>query len=64
MSEATADHLEAWRAEEEAPFSGWDFSRLDGRWEAEETPWPFRTLAIGHVARPGRVLDLGTGGGE
>jgi SAM-dependent methyltransferase len=64
MSESSVDHLEVWRAEEAAPFAGWDFSSLEGRWEAESPPWPFETLAIGHIARPGRVLDLGTGGGE
>jgi hypothetical protein len=31
--------LDQWRKDEAAPFSGWDFSYLDGRYVQEEPPW-------------------------
>jgi hypothetical protein len=45
------DHLvEAWKREEDRPFTGWDFSYLHGRMLEEQPPWS--------------LLDMGTGGGE
>ena len=52
-------------------FSGWNFDDLrvtrvepspfpDGR----DTPWDYVALAREHAATAGRVIDLGTGGGE
>lgn len=57
--------LRAWlHAETDAPFAGWDFSRLDGRLSEEATPWEYRALVT--TALPGceALLDMGTGGGE
>jgi len=32
-------------AEAEAlPFSGWDFSALNGRWEEDPPPWDYRSI--------------------
>lgn len=56
--------LAAWREEESAPFSGWDFSRLDGRATMSALPWSFEALARAALASAHDVLDVGTGGGE
>jgi len=51
-------------AAEEDRFEGWDFSHLSGR--LVEAPPPFDYLAAvrGRLPGVGRLLDLGTGGGE
>ena len=46
------------------PFSGWDFSYLDGRMVSEELPWDYAALAKSRLASAGSLLDMGTGGGE
>lgn len=56
--------LEAWRDEERAPFSGWDFSRIRARAIDEEPPWSYEDLAREAMRGRRSVLDLGTGGGE
>jgi SAM-dependent methyltransferase len=56
--------IDDWLQEERRPFSGWDFSYLDDKWEEEQPPWDYmdqvRALLRGATA----LLDLGTGGGE
>lgn len=49
---------------ETIPFSGWDFSALEGRWRVGHPPWDYRAIAREHLARSSCFLDLGTGGGE
>lgn len=56
--------LEAWRREEDEPFSGWDFSHLRGRWNEEHPPWSFEDLARDTLRAARTAVDLGTGGGE
>ena len=56
--------VETWKAEERYPFSGWDFSHLDGRMVEGQPPWPYRARAAELMARSSSVLDMGTGGGE
>jgi len=48
----------------DAPFSGWDFSWLDGRSRSEPLPWDYsvRVAALACTART--MLDMGTGGGD
>jgi SAM-dependent methyltransferase len=49
------------------PFSGWDFSRLDGRIVEAPLAWSYPSLILArlHGANPPRsLLDMGTGGGE
>ena len=57
-------HLETWLREEAAPFVGWDFSHLAGRWHEEQPPWSFEELARGALTAARSAVDLGTGGGE
>lgn len=47
-----------------APFSGWDFSWLDGHSRTSPLPWdyPARVAALARTAAT--MLDMGTGGGE
>jgi len=53
-----------WEEEEKMSFQGWDFSRLNKRWEGERLPWDYKEI-IGRYLKPGdRLLDMGTGGGE
>lgn len=56
--------LEAWKEEEQAAFSGWDFSHLAGRLVLDMPPWSYEAM-VRELPPPARsVLDLGTGGGE
>lgn len=56
--------LAAWRREERKPFSGWDFSRLQGRMLQDREPWSYETRAAALLDRSSAVLDMDTGGGE
>ena len=56
--------VEIWKGEEEQPFSGWDFSYLDGRMLEEQAPWSYSSRAAELLRRCSSVIDLGTGGGE
>ena len=33
--------IAAWQREEQQPFTGWDFSYLDGRMLEEQAPWSY-----------------------
>ena len=50
--------------EERAPFSGWDFSHLEGRMLEEQPPWSYAARAAELMDAASAVLDMGTGGGE
>ena len=56
--------MAAWKSEEEQPFTGWDFSYLDGRMVEEHPPWSYLGRAGQLMRRSRAVLDMGTGGGE
>jgi len=58
------DLIETWKREEQQPFSGWDFSHLDGRMLEEQAPWSYSTRAAELMRQAASVLDMGTGGGE
>ena len=58
------DYIKAWKFEEEQPFTGWEFSYLDGRMIEEHPPWSYPARARGLMQRSASVLDMGTGGGE
>jgi SAM-dependent methyltransferase len=49
---------------DERSFTGWDFSYLAGRMLEEPPPWNYEARARQLLAAAGRVVDLGTGGGE
>ena len=55
---------EIWKYEEQQPFTGWDFSYLDGRMLEEQPPWSYSARAAQLMKRSASVLDLDTGGGE
>jgi hypothetical protein len=56
--------IESWKQEEAWPFSGWDFSHLEGRMFEERPPWDYMGRAAVLMGRSSAVLDMGTGGGE
>ncbi len=56
--------LEMWKAEEELPFTGWDFSYLDGRMMLDQPPWSYTSRAKELMRRASSVLDIATGSGE
>lgn len=56
--------IEAWKREEQRPFSGWDFSHLDGRMIEEQPPWDYASRAAELMGRAASALDMDTGGGE
>jgi SAM-dependent methyltransferase len=58
------DLVEKWKHEEQEPFSGWDFSHVDGRMIEEQAPWSYTTRASELMHQIRSVVDLGTGGGE
>lgn len=56
--------LEQWARDAAAPFEGWDFSYLEGRFVEDEPPWRYRDLARAALARSRDAVDVATGGGE
>ena len=56
--------VESWKREELVPFTGWDFSYLDGRMLEDQPPWSYSTRAAELMRQAASVIDLGTGGGE
>lgn len=46
------------------PFTGWDFSWLDGRMHVEPLPWDFTEILRELASESPDLLDMGTGGGE
>jgi SAM-dependent methyltransferase len=56
--------FQEWLREESQPFTGWDFSHLDGRMMQEEHPWSYLTRAAELMRGSASVVDLDTGGGE
>ncbi|MBP7963911.1 MAG: class I SAM-dependent methyltransferase [Caldilineaceae bacterium] len=59
-----ADLLAVWQHEESQPFTGWDFSYLDGRMTQDELPWDYVDRAGALMDGAASVLDMDTGGGE
>lgn len=58
------DSYALWKKEEQASFSGWDFSYIRGRLKEENPPWDYNGEAKKLVKNATAVLDMGTGGGE
>jgi SAM-dependent methyltransferase len=58
------DLIEQWKREEQQPFSGWDFSYLQGRYIEPMPPWSYEAIVRGLLNDADAVLDMGTGGGE
>lgn len=58
------DLVEAWKYEETQPFTGWDFSYLEGRMVEERPPWSYLARAAELMRPSSALLDMGTGGGE
>lgn len=56
--------VETWKREEQQPFSGWDFSYLEGRMLEEQPPWSYLSRSAELMRGVSSVVDLGTGGGE
>lgn len=54
----------SWAHDAAAPFKGWDFSYLRGRFFEAEPSWGYLALARAAVAGAFDVLDVATGGGE
>ena len=49
---------------QQADFSGWDFTWLEGRLVQSDPPWDYPSLVRSAMAGAVSLLDLGTGGGE
>ena len=65
MKSVSCDELiQTWLEEEERPFTGWDFSYLDGRMIQDEEPWSYLERAADLMRNSTSVLDMDTGGGE
>jgi 2-polyprenyl-3-methyl-5-hydroxy-6-metoxy-1,4-benzoquinol methylase len=47
-----------------APFTGWDFSYLDGRMEQDSLPWDYKNIVEKNIFGQEALLDMDTGGGE
>ena len=64
--EAADDLRTQWLAEYNRPFSGWDFSYLNGRREIIRPPdaWSYTDTVIAAMRTARSMLDMGTGGGE
>lgn len=55
---------EKWKAEEQASFEGWDFSRINHLIEEGEIPWDYKEIVQSLLDDSMTLLDMGTGGGE
>ena len=64
MSGADTALVERWKAEEERPFIGFDFSYFANKWIDEEPPWSYEEQVRELMPNAQSVLDIGTGGGE
>lgn len=64
MAVSPDELIDGWLREEQQPFTGWDFSYLDGRMVVEQEPWSYLDRAAELMAQSSSVLDLDTGGGE
>jgi len=58
------DLVKVWQHEEQQPFTGWDFSYLEGRMQEEDPPWSYPTRAQTLMGAVAAMLDMDTGGGE
>ncbi|HEY4537276.1 MAG TPA: class I SAM-dependent methyltransferase [Erysipelothrix sp.] len=58
------DLLKEWQLAYNTPFSGWDFSLLEGHWRLEDLPWNYDMIIKKYIMDDQRILDMGTGGGE
>jgi SAM-dependent methyltransferase len=56
--------IKSWKGEEQRPFTGWDFSYLDGRMLEEQPSWSYAARAAELMRQSSTLLDMGTGGGE
>jgi SAM-dependent methyltransferase len=56
--------IESWKHEEQHPFTGWDFSYLDGRMLEGQPGWSYSSRAVELLKQSLSVVDLDTGGGE
>jgi SAM-dependent methyltransferase len=56
--------IASWKQEEQQPFSGWDFSYLDGRMLEDQPGWSYSARAAELLKQAASVVDLDTGGGE
>lgn len=56
--------LAQWQAEEQQPFSGWDFSYLARRMSEDGPPWNYLKRAARLMASARAALDMDTGGAE
>lgn len=51
--------------EESAHVKGWDFSHIDGRYEAEnDLPWDYEKIVRHYLKNDLNIMDYDTGGGE
>jgi SAM-dependent methyltransferase len=58
--------FEAFLADADVSFSGWDFSYLteSGRMQTAPWGWSYASIILPHVRAASSMLDMGTGGGE
>lgn len=58
--------LKFWLQEEEiAHIHGWDFSHINGKYEAEhDLPWNYEEIVRTYLRPDKKLLDIDTGGGE
>ena len=64
MCKDRAELVETWLEEERQPFTGWDFSYLEGRIAREREPWSYTDRAADLMRDSSSVIDMDTGGGE
>jgi len=56
--------IQQWKNDEKAPFQGWDFSYLRGRYKEGNPTWNYKSIAKNLIKKSNSVLDIATGGGE
>ena len=63
-SKPEQDLLALWKAEEQRPFVGFNFSYFADKWIDETPPWSYEDQVRALMLEAQSVLDIGTGGGE
>lgn len=53
-----------WLSEEQFPFTGWNFSHLDNRWDCDKLSWDYKKIIQKNLKQNMILLDLGTGDGK
>ena len=56
--------IDLFKREQDAPFSGWDFTHIASRMQEDPLPWNYKRIIEDNLTDEITMLDIDTGGGE